>query len=81
MLKEMILSLVGAGVMSVLVNYGLAYAAKLAAKTKNHVDDKIVALIRGHAPEIVKVAEDLVKKELGAPTTTARPLSIDHRNP
>ncbi len=70
-MDPMIVSLITAGVGAV-VGYVLP---KLAARTKNKVDDRIVEYVRAHLPDIVAIVESAVKAKKPAP----RPRTVDHR--
>ena len=69
--------LAGVGIGKV-VDLGLKGLSYLAGKTGTKYDDKFVAFLQEHAPELT----DLAERQLGLKTKTAipRPLRRDHRS-
>lgn len=72
-MDPMIVSLITAAVGAVVGYVG----PKLAARTKNKVDDAIVRYAREHLPDIVALVESALKKKADPPPP--RPRVMDHR--
>lgn len=65
-----------AGLVALGVTLGIKGLGWLAGRTRNPVDDRIVAAVRSAAPQIIEAIEKAVEKPAPRPE---RPRTVDHR--
>lgn len=73
-----VVAAVGVGKLADAAFYGLG---KLAGKTGTKVDDQVVAWLKEHKPDVVKLAEEALGLDSAKPVATPRPRVVDHRTP